>query len=204
MDSCDDSHSDEGTNQRNDSRAKVSSKNQASKLQNIGGSTTQQQTTQQENCQTKSRILASNKQKTRDRNIFSPENRNQLRYNENTILTQTTCSRPTVSVDTSDTEIQTMSCRNQSHAIHEIRENSMERYEDSSNVRQPTFHFESATQLHENHTTNSTNEHFRNLQFAPNQRNPHINISLPKTQLKTQWRPPQMARVVLLFQINNT
>ena len=37
-DSCDnsDSDSDEGTNQRNDSRAKVSSKNQASKLQIIG------------------------------------------------------------------------------------------------------------------------------------------------------------------------
>ena len=47
-DSCDesDSDSDEGINQRNYSRAKVSSKNQASKLQNIGGSTTHQQTTQ--------------------------------------------------------------------------------------------------------------------------------------------------------------
>ena len=76
-DSCDDSDSDsdEGTNQRNDSRAKVSSNNQASKLQIIGGSTTHQQTTQQESCLTNSRTLASNKQKqTRDRNIFSPEN----------------------------------------------------------------------------------------------------------------------------------
>ena len=187
-DSCDDSDSDsdEETNQRNDSRAKVSSKNQASKLQIIGGSTTQQLSTQQERCLTNSRTLASNKQKqTRDRNIFSPENRNQPRCNENTMLTQTTYSRSTVSADTSDTEIQTRSCRNQSHAIHEIRENSMERYEDSSNVRQPTVHFESATQLHENHTTNSTNEHFRNLQLTPNQRNRHININLPKTQLKT-------------------
>ena len=187
-DSCDDSDSDsdEETNQRNDSRAKVSSKNQASKLQIIGRSTAHQQSTQQESCLTNSRTLASNKQKqTKDRNIFSPENRNQPRCNENTMLTQTTYSRPTVSADTSDTEIQTRSCRNQSHAIHKIRENSMERYEDSSNVRQPTVHFESATQLHENHTTNSTNEHFRNLQFTPNQTNPHINISLPKTQLKT-------------------
>ena len=73
-DSCDnsDSDSDKGTNQRNDSRAKVSSKNQASKLQIIGGSTTHQQRTQQENCLTNSRILASYKQKqTSDRNIFS-------------------------------------------------------------------------------------------------------------------------------------
>ena len=120
-DSCDDSDSDsdEGIYQRNDSRAKVSSKNQPTKLQIIGKSTTHQQTAQQENCLTNSGTLASNKQKqTRDRNIFSPENRNQPRYNENTILTQTTCSRPTVSVDTSDTEIQTRLCRNQ---------NSMER-----------------------------------------------------------------------------
>ena len=53
-DSCDDSDSDsdEETNQRNDSRAKVSSTNQASKLQIIGGSTTHQQSTQQENCLT--------------------------------------------------------------------------------------------------------------------------------------------------------
>ena len=206
MESCYDSHSDEATNQRNDSRANDSSKNQASKLQNIGRSTTHQQTTQQENCLTNSRTLASIKQKqTRDRNIFSPENRNQPRYNENTILTQTTCSRPTVSVDTPDTEIQTMSCRNQSHAMHEIRENGMERYEDSSNVRQPTVHFESATQPPENHNNNSTNEQFSNLHFTPNQRNPQINISLPKTQLKTyNGDPSQMARVVLLLQINNT
>ena len=118
------SDSDEGTNQRNDSRAKVSSKNQASKLQIIGGSTNNQQRTQQENCLTNSRTLASNKQKqTKDRNIFPPENRNQPRYNENTILTQKTCSRPTVSVDTSDTEIQTRPCRNQSQREHygEIR-----------------------------------------------------------------------------------
>ena len=110
------------------------------------------------------------------------------------MLTQTTCSRPTVSVDTSDTEIQTSSCRNQSYAIHEIRENSMERYDNSSNVRQPTVHFEYATELPENHTTSSTNEHFRNLYFTPNQRNSHININLPKAQLKTynvdpfKWR----------------
>ena len=123
-------------------RAKLSSKNQASKLQIIGGSTTQQQTTQQENCLTNSRTLASNKQKqTRDGNIFSSENRNQPRYNENTMLTQTNCSRNTISVDTSNTEIQTRSSRNQSHSIHEIRENSMERYEFSSNIRQPTVHF---------------------------------------------------------------
>ena len=105
--SCDDidSDSDEGTNQRNDSRAKISSKNQASKLQFIGRSTIHQETTLPENCLTNSRTLASNKQKqTRDRNIFSPENRNQPRYNENTILKQTTCSHPTISVDTSDTE----------------------------------------------------------------------------------------------------
>ena len=61
----------------------------------------------------------------------------------------------------------------------------MERYEDSSNVRQPTVHFESATQPTENHTNNSTNKDFSNLHFTPNQRNPHININLPKTQLKT-------------------
>ena len=92
-DSCDDSDSDsdEGTNQRNDSRAKVSSKNKASKLQIIGGNTTHQQRTQQENCLTNSPSLASNKQKQkRDRKIFSPENPNQPRYNEKTILTQTT------------------------------------------------------------------------------------------------------------------
>ena len=56
----------------------------------------------------------------------------------------------------------------------------MERYEDSSNVRQPTVHFKSATQPPENHTNNPTNEHFSNLLFTP-----HINIILPKTQLKT-------------------
>ena len=93
------------------------------------------------------------------------------------MLTQTTYSRPTVSVDTSDTELQTWSFRNQSHAIHKIREKSMERNEDSSNFRQPILHFKI--------TTNSTNEHFRNLNFPPNHRNPHININLPKTQLKT-------------------
>ena len=60
----------------------------------------------------------------------------------------------------------------------------MERYEDSSNFRQPTVLFESATQPTENHTNNSTNEHFSNLLFTANQRNPLININLPKTQLK--------------------
>ena len=153
---------------------------------NYWGSPIQQPKTQQDNRLTNSRTLASNKQKqTRDRNIFSPENRNQLHYNENTIFTQTTCSRPTVSVDTSDTEIQTRSCRNQSLSIKEIRENSMERYEDSSNVRQPSLHFDSATQPPENHTYKSTDEQFSNLHFTPNQRNPHLNINLPKTQLKT-------------------
>ena len=34
----------------------------------------------------------------------------------------------------------------------------MERYEDSSNIRQPTVQFEPATQQPENYTTNSTNE----------------------------------------------
>ena len=172
--------------QRNDSRAKVSSKNKASKLQIFGGSTIHQQRIQQENCLTNSQTLASNKQKqTRDWNIFSPENRNQPSYNENTILTQTTCSRATISVDTPETEKQTGSHRNQCHAIHEIRENSIERHEDSSIVRQPTVHFESATQPPENHTNNSTNEHISNLHFTSNQRNLHININLPKTQLKT-------------------
>ena len=53
--------------------------------------TTHQQRTQQENCLTNSPTLASNKQKqTRDRKSFSLENPNQPRYNENTLLTQTT------------------------------------------------------------------------------------------------------------------
>ena len=101
------------------------------------------------------------------------------------MLTQTTYNRPTLSAETSDTEIQTKSRRNQSHSTHEIRENSTERYEDSSDIRQPTVHFEPATQLPENHTTNSPNEHFRNLYFSPNQRNPHKNGHLPKINLKT-------------------
>ena len=181
-----DSDSDEGTKQRNASRAKVSSKNQVSKLQINGGSTTQQQTTQQENCLTNWRTLALSKQKQICvRNIFSPENRYQPRSNENTMLTQTTCSRPTVTVDKFDTEIQTRSCHNQSPAMHEIRENRMERNEDSSNVRQPIVYFEYSTQLPESHTINSTYEYFWNLCFTPNQRNPHINNNLSKTQLKT-------------------
>ena len=121
------------------------------------------------------------------------------------MLTQTTCSpsHPTVSVGTFDTEIQTRSCRNQSYAIHETRGDYMKRYENSSKVRNPTVYLESATQLPKNHTTKSTNEHFRNLIFPPNQKNWHININLPKPQLKTYSSDPlQRSRVFLLFQIN--
>ena len=126
-----------------------------------------------------------------DRNNFLSENRNQPRYNENTILTQTTYRNPAVSIDTFDTQIQTRSCRNQSLAIQGIRENSMEIYEDNSNVRQPTVHFEPATQLTKNHTTNSSNEHFRNLKSVLHQiRDPRININMPKTQLMTYSREP--------------
>ena len=78
----------------------------------------------------------------------------------------------------------------------------MERYEDSTNVRQPTVHFKSATQPPENHTNNSTNEHFNNLHFRENQRNPHKIINLPKTKLKTYNADPLKWHE--LFQINNT
>ena len=115
------------------------------------------------------------------------------------MLTQTTYSLLTVSVDTFDTQIQTRSLHNQSLALKEIRETSMERYEDSSNVRQPTVHFEH--QLPAKHTTNSTNEP---LYYTKSEKPPHKHQLVIDIIEDIQWRPSQMARVVLLFQTNNT
>ena len=76
--SCDDSDSDsdESTNQRNASHAKISSKNHASELQFLGKHNSPANNTTG-NCLQDSRTLALFKQKqTRDKNIFSTENRN--------------------------------------------------------------------------------------------------------------------------------
>ena len=92
------------------------------------------------------------------------------------MLTQTTYSLPTVSVDRSETEIQTRSCRNQSQAIPPMSDNP----QFASNLLQTT-----------RKSHNQFNQRtFCNLYFTPNQRNLYININLPKTQLKTYNRDP--------------